>query len=255
MTDPTMSPANPSTPPPAYSENKEGLVAGPTDTKHTQEQESNATQTFKEQAPSVVAQLEVDFTWRNLTALITRPETPSDPIYIVDYRTLRSPHLLFKEAANNATVGSGTLHPISINADYELHGEKHKLKALRRLHTEYEHLSRIYSDTSAPVPMHWSSEADFKAWDFICAGPDGVPVARFSSNAWSRKKVGSVFFYGSRGLSKEAQEEIVVTGLTLYSCMLLRTSSFLSLIGGLFSQPGPLPNPEAEKLGMGETGQ
>ncbi|UNI17091.1 hypothetical protein JDV02_003469 [Purpureocillium takamizusanense] len=170
----------------------------------------------------------------------------ADSVYTVDYKTLTSPHLIFTETATGTRVGSGTLHPISINADYEVRGQKGKLKALRRMHTEYTHLSRAYSETEGHLAaMQWSSEADFKTWDFICKGADGVPVARFTSNCWARKKVGVIDYYGARGLSKEAQEEILVTGLTLYSCMILRTSSILSFFGGIFSKPGPLPNPES----------
>lgn len=238
-------------PPPAYAE-QPGKHAPPTDIKPQPASESIETQAPPEHIPKDMTQLEVDFTWRNFTARIYEPGT-SNTKYIVDYRTLKSPPLLFKDASTDEIVGSGTLHPISINADYELHGEKGKLKALRHFHTEYTHLSRTFSKTEAPVAMHWVSDADFKTWDFICKGPDGVPVAKFSSNSWDMKKMGMIEFYGQLGLTKAAQEEIIVVGLTLFSCMVLRASSILSFFGGIFARPGPLRNPEAEKLGEQDT--
>ncbi|OAQ67770.1 hypothetical protein VFPPC_04122 [Pochonia chlamydosporia 170] len=244
-----------STAPPAYAEKPGTHIAPPTDIKHTQDLSESTTRVPKHDIPAAVTTLQVDYTWKNLTARISEPSNPSQPIYIVDYRTFKSPHLLFKDAADN-TFGSGTLHAVSINADYELHGQKGKLKALRHFHTEYTHLSRVYSKNGAPAAMNWSSDCDFRNWDFTCKGEDGVPVARFVSNCWSLKKVGMIEFYGPLGQSKEAREEIVVTGLTLFSCMVLRTTSLLSFFGGVFARPGPLPNPEAEKVkGEGEDGK
>ncbi|KAJ6439311.1 hypothetical protein O9K51_07196 [Purpureocillium lavendulum] len=232
-------------PPPAYHEVARDVK--PVDEKTEKASEPTLGEPSRHNVPGVSARLEVDFTWRKMMARIKKPGESSEPVYTVDYKTFTSPHLIFTETATGTRIGSGTLQPVSINAYYEVNGEKRKLKALRRMHTEYTHLSPVYSQSgSAPAAMHWSSEADFKTWDFICKGPDGVPVARFASNSWARKKVGVIEFYGALGTSKEAQEEILVTGLTLYSCMILRTSSFLSFFGGIFSSPGPLPNPEAQ---------
>ncbi|GJN66128.1 hypothetical protein PLIIFM63780_003597 [Purpureocillium lilacinum] len=235
-------------PPPAYAE-KPGDVR-PVDEKAEQHVEPLVAQPAQGNVPGIAARLEVDFTLHKMMAQIKKAGESAGSVYTVDYKTLTSPHLIFTETATGTRIGSGTLHPISINAGYEVRGEKGKLKALRRMHTEYTHLSRAYSQTGDLVAMTWGSEADFTTWDFICKGPDGVPVARFASNCWARKKVGAIEFYGARGLSKEAQEEILVTGLTLYSCMILRTSSILSFFGGIFSKPGPLPNPES---GSGKT--
>ena len=54
------------------------------------------------------------------------------------------------------------------------------------------------------------------------------------------KKVGEIEFLETRAGSSDAiREEIVVTGLTLFYCMVLRSNSMLSLFGAIFSRPGP----------------
>ena len=70
-----------------------------------------------------------------------------------------------------------------------------------------------------------------------------MPVAKFSANIWALQKVGNIEFLGDKADSKEAREEIVVTGLTLFYCMCLRTNNILNLFGAIFSRPGPIKQP------------
>ncbi|CAM1507783.1 Fc.00g046310.m01.CDS01 [Cosmosporella sp. VM-42] len=184
--------------------------------------------------------LQVDFAWRKMKALITDRESPETPSYIVDFQTIKSPHIIFKSTADEREIGNGTLHPISINADYKLHGRKGQLKALKRFMTEYTHLSRAYSDDDSLATMIWTSKGSFKTWDFICNDENMNPVAKFSASCWAVKKVGNIEFIGPKSTSREAQEEIIVTGLTLFYCMLLRSASILSLFGAIFARPGPI---------------
>ncbi|KAF2178158.1 hypothetical protein K469DRAFT_456224, partial [Zopfia rhizophila CBS 207.26] len=182
--------------------------------------------------------LQVDFSWKKFKSLITEKDDPqSKPIYIVDYKTFK-PHLVFKSAADDSTFASGTLHHISINADCEIRGQPVTLKALKRFKTEYTHLSHAFSNNDAPVPMTWTSTSGFKTWDFICLDTQQMPVAKFSANAWAVKKVGNIEFLGSKAATSDAvRDEIVVTGLTLFYCMVLRSSSILSFFGAIFSRP------------------
>lgn len=109
--------------------------------------------------------LQVDFSWKKFKARITEKGKASDHIYIVDFSTMKSPHLTFKSAVYDDVIGTGTLHAISIDADYEIHGENGTLKALKRFKTEYMHLLRAFSDEKTPVAMTWSSNCGFKTWD------------------------------------------------------------------------------------------
>lgn len=180
----------------------------------------------------------VDFTWMKFKALVTDKDQASKPLYIVEFKTL-SPHLVFTRAGDNSKFGTGTLHAISINADCDVHGQHVKLQAMKRFKTEYEHLSLAYSDTKDPVPLRWTSNCGFKTWDFVCLDPQQLPVAKFSANLWTTKKIGIIEFLGEKTAKSEAlREEIVVTGLTLFYCMTLRSTNFLSFFGAIFSRPG-----------------
>ncbi|KAI4230679.1 MAG: hypothetical protein L6R40_007977 [Gallowayella cf. fulva] len=181
--------------------------------------------------------LQVEFTWRKWNAYISNP---SDPIYIVNYQCIKSPHLTIKSVNSDETIGTGTLHPISINAKFQVHGRNGTLKALKRWKTSYTHLSYAYSDSSDPVTMTWTSESGFKTWDFICLDDQQMPVAKFSANWWTLKKVGKIEFLGPKATSTAVREEIVVTGLTLLYCMLLRMNSLLSFFGAIIARPGPI---------------
>ncbi|KAH7372139.1 hypothetical protein BKA64DRAFT_586944 [Cadophora sp. MPI-SDFR-AT-0126] len=181
--------------------------------------------------------LQVIFSWRKFESLVSEKregDQSPKPLYIVDYHTLKiKPKLIFKYATDNqSTFGSGVLHPISINCDCEIRGKPVKLQATSRIKTQYMHLSHNFSDTNEPVPMTWTSAASFKTWDFICLDPNQQPVAKFAANMWGVKKVGNIEFLGEKTATSEAaREEIVIMGMTLFSCMMLRMNNFFSLFG------------------------
>jgi hypothetical protein len=183
--------------------------------------------------------LQVDFSWRKFHSLITEKDDPnSETKYVVDYKST-SPHLIFKHGNDTAKFAFGKLHAISINAECEINGRTTELKALKRFKTEYTHLSYACSDSNTPVPMSWTSGCNFKTWDFICLDEHGVAVARFLARNWSTNRVGLIEFMGPKDtISDAVRDEIVVTGLTLFYCMVLRSTSVLSLFGAIFSSPG-----------------
>jgi hypothetical protein len=195
--------------------------------------------------------LQVDFSYKKFQALITEVvqpsgpiftehDKPSNPVYTVDFHIIKAPHMIVKSAIDSTTVGTGTLHPISIHADYEIHGQKRQLKALKRFKTSYTHLSSAFSSTSSPVTMTWTSKCGFKTWDFICLDEQQNAVAKFTANVWAVKKMGNIEFLGLKANSQAAREEIIITGLTLFYCILLRSTSILSFFGAIFVRLGPI---------------
>jgi hypothetical protein len=205
-------------------------------------QSQNAGATLSEnqkQAPSAESStLQVDFRIMKWKAIVTTKDDPTaTPVYTVDFKAFK-PHLIFKSVADNADFATGTLHPVSINADCVVRGNAIQLKAMKRFKTEYEHLSYAYSDTSVPVPMTWQSNCGWKTWDFVCMDAQQNPVARFSANAWSFNKVGDIEFVGPKANDTAARDEILATGLTLFYCIVLRASSIVSFVGALFASPG-----------------
>jgi hypothetical protein len=197
-----------------------------------------------QQSSDIALQLQVDFSWRKFHAKITDLENNStDPIYIADFRTLKAPHFVLNSTSDDSTIGTGTLHTFSIDADYELHGQPGTLKALKRWKTEYTHRSQNFSrEDGSPAIMTWNSDYGFKTWDFVCLDEQQMPVARFKSNMWATKKIGRIEFMGEKVPPVAVRDEIVVTGLTLFYCIMLRSGSILSFFGAFFAKPGPLPD-------------
>ncbi|KAF7862536.1 hypothetical protein EAF04_007409 [Stromatinia cepivora] len=218
--------------------------------------------------------LSVNFSWKKFKSLISTPDTSSSqPLYTVSYKSFK-PNLVFRSASDDSVFGTGTIHPVSIDADCEVRGRRIKIKAMKRWKTEYAHLSYTFnssssqssisnidtstsstSNTSAPnietdtsnsnpdkkepVQMTWTSSSGWKTWDFICLDTSQMPVAKFSANTLSLKNVGCIEFLGEEAMSNERfREEIVVVGMTLMYTMVLRTTSVLSLVGAVFAKPG-----------------
>ncbi|KAF4961190.1 hypothetical protein FGADI_426 [Fusarium gaditjirri] len=182
------------------------------------------------------------------------PKTNSTtPKYIVNYHAFKCTTLVFHPYEDPTTViGTGTLHPVTIHATYELHGQKGTIKALKRFMTSYTHLSYNYSNSpdGTPAAMTWASDSSFKTWDFICLDEQESAVAKFSANCWSLNNVGCVEFLGPKANDPAAREEILVTGMTLFYQMVLRATNFLSLGGAIFARPGPLDKEAAPKRTM-----
>ncbi|KAJ5174988.1 uncharacterized protein N7482_000865 [Penicillium canariense] len=197
------------------------------------------TATAEAPTASTTATLSVDFTWKKWKALITDANKPdAKPLYTVDFQQFKNPRIIYRRGESEEVIGTGTLHTFNIDADYELHGRRDTLVAQRRWHTVYSHRSLALSDNEKPVRLTWTSDSDFKTWDFICCDEQQMPVARFSANLWAMKKLGKIEFMGPMADSEALKDEIVVTGLTLLLCMTLRSSSILSFFGALFASPG-----------------
>lgn len=182
----------------------------------------------------------IDFSWKKSRSLVTEQGRSSEPVYIIDFKALSSPHIIFRSAPDERIIGTGTIHAVSINANYEIHGRKGQLKALKRLATEYTYLSLAFSDDGTQEAMRWTANCALKTWDFICLDEQQMPVAKFSVNTFAAKKYVNIEFIGPKATSQDAQEEILITGMTLYQCMLLRCNNMFSLIGAAIASPGPL---------------
>ncbi|KAL1838312.1 hypothetical protein VTK73DRAFT_4358 [Phialemonium thermophilum] len=191
--------------------------------------------------------LEVDFSWKTWKGRVVDQSKPDEPLYVVDFRYLRSPHLIFREAASDEVVGTATLPFFSIDTDYELRGRKGTIKALKRLKTSYTHLSYNYSDTETPAAMTWATDAGFKSWNFVCLDERQNAVARYSARPWGFKKLAVIDFEGPKAHDPAAREEIVCIGLSLYFTMVVRMYNIFSLFGAALAKPGPLDKEAAPK--------
>ncbi|PGG96272.1 hypothetical protein GX51_07908 [Blastomyces parvus] len=200
--------------------------------------------------------LQVDFSWQRFKSLITNKADPqASPLYVVHHKLVK-PHLTFKSGADDTPFATGSLHTFSIDAECEIRGRPTPLKALKRFKTEYMHRSHALAhnhnvadggaSSAEPARMTWIGSCGLKTWDYICMDERQMPVAKFSANIWGVKKIGTITFLGANipsaratgAISDAVREEIVVTSLTLFYCMVLRTNSVFSLFGAVFSRPG-----------------
>ncbi|KAJ5467441.1 hypothetical protein N7475_005193 [Penicillium sp. IBT 31633x] len=185
----------------------------------------------------------VGFTWMKWKGSIRDANKPgSGPLYNIhfpfDVLSKSALTMIFKRASDDEVIGNGKLNVVSIDANYELHGQKAQLLAQKRWRTVYTHRSLYFSDTNSPVTMTWTSNCGFKTWDFVCVDEQQMPVARFSANPWGVTKVGDIELVGSKANNRDAQEEIIVTGVTLFYCMLVRCNNIFNLFGAIVARPG-----------------
>ncbi|KAJ6090083.1 hypothetical protein N7467_005299 [Penicillium canescens] len=81
-----------------------------------------------------ITRLNVEFSWKKWNTVITDDcNLNFNPIYTVSFqKSNKPPHFFFKSAPDYGTIGTGTLHIFSINAEYKLHGQKDTLVAQKR---------------------------------------------------------------------------------------------------------------------------
>lgn len=89
------------------------------------------------------------------------------------------------------------------------------------------------SAAMAGTELRWQSKSNWKVFDFVCLGPDGVPVAQFTATSWSLRKAGTVEVFGERAREGRALDELVVMGLALaqYTVMQVGGASGIASAG------------------------
>lgn len=182
--------------------------------------------------------LQVKFDWLRNRGLITTANAPdSEPIYTMDYSLLKS-RLTFKSATDDSVVGTGTLHAVSINPDVEVHGRKGSMTALKRLQPVYTYTSYLFSDDGSPKTMTWTSGSVCKSFDYVCLDEKMLPVAKFTSKTLGWRNMGKIEFLGPKANDDAFRDEIVVTGMTLFWCIIQRSGNIFNLLGAAIHRPG-----------------
>ncbi|KAG9239943.1 hypothetical protein BJ878DRAFT_571445 [Calycina marina] len=109
---------------------------------------------------------------------------------------------------------------------------------MKRLETDYTHVSRVFKTADgANMTMTWASSCGFENWDFVCLDDTQQPVARFRADIWAVKKFALIEFLGEGDLTDTVSDEIVVTGTTLYMCIVLRVNNPMQLVGAMLYNP------------------
>merc|ERR1711964_773725 len=63
-------------------------------------------------------------------------------------------------------------------------------------------------------------------------------VARFNPRYLGVRKIATIELFGAQAWNPLAVEEVLITGITLYLCMIYRTSSFVPFLSAVVARPG-----------------
>lgn len=218
---------------------------------------SNANDSQSEEQRLGHRTLQLNFSWRKYTTIIT--ETGSDtPLYFAKYSpfTMKT---VFKsgqaaaklmaadsdadftklEAEDDDVIGNSRVKVFHIDCPTTVRGREVALSAASRIMTRYNYSSLAFSsDPLKPAVMTWKCNSKVKAFDFDLLDEQEQTVARYNTKYLGVKKYATIELFGPKAWDSLATEEVLVTGFTMYLCMLYRASSPVPLIGALVSREG-----------------
>ncbi|KAJ6021764.1 hypothetical protein N7540_007268 [Penicillium herquei] len=200
---------------------------------------SQSTQVQSSETTKQHVTLQIDFKWGKFTSRISDTQNTEVPLYMVKYKIFSQKQLVYLSGATQDVIGTGSIHMINIDADYECHGRKDTLVAQKRLSTIYTHRSGVLKNyDNTPVVLTWTGDIGLTKWDFVCVDEQQMPVAKFSANLWGIKKLGKIQLMGQAAYDESLRDEMVITGMTLAYCMITRMNNIFSLVGAIFGEPG-----------------
>ena len=204
--------------------------------------------------------LHVNFSWRKMKTLIT-DSSQDEPVYLVTCNPLTlkltfksgaqaakaaaipddNPDTDLQDATNDGIIGDGSVHGFKIDCNTHVHGRPIRVSAAKRYKTLYNYPSLAFSSDPSgkkPAIMTWKSNSSFRCFDFVLLDESQQSVARFKVKYFGFRKVATIELLGPKADDQAARDEVVVTGLTLYTCMVYRASSIFSLFGATVARPG-----------------
>ncbi|KAJ5786255.1 uncharacterized protein N7503_011467 [Penicillium pulvis] len=208
---------------------------------NVQSSETTAVESSHFQSPQTTDQhatLQIDFKWGNFKSLVSDINKPDEPLYIIKYKLFSSKQIIYKSASTKDVIGTSSIHMVSIDADYECRGRRDTLVAQKRFKTLYTHRSGFLKNPQGqPAVMTWTGDVGASKWDFVCTDEQQMPVAKFTANLWGIKKIGKIELMGPSSNEEGVRDEMLITGMTLAYCMVVRASNMFSLLGSIFGDP------------------
>lgn len=198
--------------------------------------------------------LQVNFSLRKNTVAVNEPGH-DDPIYLAKLNpwTLKAVWRTGPAAAKALTsdsdsdsnipasevVGEGRIHVFKIDCETQVRGRSIRVSAARKWLTRYNYSSTAFSpDASRPAIMTWHSNSTWKCFDFDLRDENDELVARFNPRYLGVRKLATIELFGAHAWNSLAVEEVLITGITLYLCMIYRTSNLVPFVGAMVARSG-----------------
>ncbi|KAF2689127.1 hypothetical protein K458DRAFT_413427 [Lentithecium fluviatile CBS 122367] len=201
--------------------------------------------------------LRVDFSWRKSTTLISEAEG-RPPLYLGKHNpwTMKT---IFKtgpsaakaltsdsdtesinlEAENDDVIGDSRIKVFHIDCETHIRGRTVKLSPVKRMVAKYTYPSLAYaSDPRKPAIMTWKANSLIRCFDHELRDENDELVARFNPKYLGVRNIASIELFGPKAWDARAAEEVVITGVTLYFCMIYRASSLVPFVGALVTRTG-----------------
>jgi len=190
--------------------------------------------------------------------VITEPAESTAPLYLGKYNPL-SMKTIFKtgtpttkalasdsdvdsiklEAEDEDVIGDSKVKAFHIDCETHIRGRPVRLSAAKRILTRYNYPSLAYSERDGrPAIMTWKCNKIIKCFDFDLLDPDNNLVAQFKPKYMGMRKMATIEMFGDKAWNVDTTEEVLITGLSMYLCMIYRASSPVPLVGALISRSG-----------------
>jgi len=153
------------------------------------------------------------------------------------------------EAENDDVIGQSKVRKFHIDCEARIRGRVVKLSPVKRMVTKYNYPSLAYSeDPLKPTLMTWKASSLIRCFDHELRDGNDQVVARFDARYHGLHNFASIKLYGEKAWDARAVEEVVITGMTLYLCMIYRASSPVPFVGALVTRPGKEKKMAEEKI-------
>ena len=136
-------------------------------------------------------------------------------------------------------IGEGRLHGLKIDCETTIRGRNIRISAAKKWLTRYNYPSTAFSsDPSRPVAMTWHSNSNWKCLDMDLRDENGELVAKFNPRYLGVRKMATFEMIGTKAWDTSAVEEVLITGVTLYICMIYRISNIVPFVAAVVARPG-----------------
>jgi hypothetical protein len=198
--------------------------------------------------------LQVNCSWRKNTVVVTEPGH-DEPLYLAKLNpwTLKTtwrtgPAAVTSmatdsdsdtDAPKDEIIGEGRIRAFKIDCETTIRSRNVRVSAAKKWLTRYNYPSTAFSeDPARPAVMTWNSNSNWKYLDMDLRDEDNELVAKFNPRYLGTRKLCTFEMIGTKAWDSSAVEEVLITGITLYICMIYRMSNLVPFVSAIVARPG-----------------